>query len=55
MQSLLRAVSHLDGEIKWQGSDDLRNGEGSQDIVFLHTAGSDGRQYHGVGLHLLPN
>ncbi|CAK4035015.1 alpha beta hydrolase fold family, partial [Lecanosticta acicola] len=23
-------------------------GEGDQDIVFLHTAGSDGRQYHGV-------
>ncbi len=25
-----------------------RSGEGKQDIVFLHTAGSDGRQYHGV-------
>ena len=24
------------------------SGEGNQDIVFLHTAGSDGRQYHGV-------
>lgn len=23
-------------------------GEGEQDIVFLHTAGSDSRQYHGV-------
>ncbi|PIA92945.1 hypothetical protein CB0940_04030 [Cercospora beticola] len=25
-----------------------QSGEGDQDIVFLHTAGSDGRQYHGV-------
>ena len=25
-----------------------QSGEGSQDILFLHTAGSDGRQYHGV-------
>ena len=25
-----------------------QSGEGEQDIVFLHTAGSDGRQYHGV-------
>nr|OQO25494.1 hypothetical protein B0A51_08761 [Rachicladosporium sp. CCFEE 5018] len=25
-----------------------QSGEGSQDIVFLHTAGSDSRQYHGV-------
>ena len=24
------------------------SGEGKQQIVFLHTAGSDGRQYHGV-------
>lgn len=24
-----------------------QSGEGSQDIVFLHTAGSDSRQYHG--------
>ena len=26
-----------------------RFGSGDQDILFLHTAGSDGRQYHGVG------
>jgi len=25
-----------------------QSGEGTQDIVFLHTAGSDSRQYHGV-------
>lgn len=25
-----------------------QSGTGDQDIVFLHTAGSDGRQYHGV-------
>lgn len=25
-----------------------QSGEGKQDIVLLHTAGSDGRQYHGV-------
>lgn len=25
-----------------------QSGEGDQDIVFLHTAGSDSRQYHGV-------
>lgn len=25
-----------------------QSGEGNQDIVFLHTAGSDARQYHGV-------
>lgn len=25
-----------------------QSGSGDQDIVFLHTAGSDGRQYHGV-------
>jgi hypothetical protein len=25
-----------------------RSGSGTQDILFLHTAGSDGRQYHGV-------
>lgn len=25
-----------------------QSGEGTQDIIFLHTAGSDGRQYHGV-------
>ncbi|KAK3678305.1 hypothetical protein LTR78_001600 [Recurvomyces mirabilis] len=25
-----------------------QSGEGDQEIVFLHTAGSDGRQYHGV-------
>lgn len=25
-----------------------QSGEGKQDIVFCHTAGSDGRQYHGV-------
>lgn len=25
-----------------------QSGEGKQDIVFLHTAGSDSRQYHGV-------
>ena len=24
------------------------SGEGEQDVVFLHTAGSDSRQYHGV-------
>jgi hypothetical protein len=29
-----------------------QSGEGTQDIVFLHTAGSDSRQYHGfVVLH----
>ncbi|KAE9363147.1 alpha/beta-hydrolase [Stipitochalara longipes BDJ] len=28
-----------------------QSGEGKQDIVFLHTAGSDSRQYHGVMNH----
>lgn len=28
-----------------------QSGSGKQDIVFLHTAGADGRQYHGVMNH----
>lgn len=28
-----------------------QSGSGEQDIVFLHTAGADGRQYHGVMNH----
>ncbi|KAK1922506.1 Alpha/Beta hydrolase protein [Papiliotrema laurentii] len=36
---------------KWGGKCKIyyeQSGTGTQDILFLHTAGSDGRQYHGV-------
>ncbi|CAD6576093.1 MAG: hypothetical protein CYPHOPRED_005869 [Cyphobasidiales sp. Tagirdzhanova-0007] len=40
---------------KWGGKCKVyyeQSGEGGQDILFLHTAGSDGWQYHGVNVPL---